>query len=440
MSRRICLSLFVLLSGGAAKAATVPGPQCLSAGPCRVPDSLDMLGGSAPATPVLAVNFGLMLPAAKGGGGYEYVCEEIFGGKIGDRARVGATGRMFVPALDGLYYSDDACTWTRASGAFAGLTVWDISFDPSSPGKIWAVGGSPRALALSTDNGATFIKKLDFDAAIYFIRVVVAPSNPKIVYLTGFRNMFPLIMAVSTDGGETFTMDLEASTGMAMPGQVVELLGVAPDDANTLYFVVTNPDGDEVWKSTSQGHNPVKVLTLGEAGQQYGFSFGENPATLYVGSQVLLESVGKPPAYLYFSHDAGKTWDRHPTGAMGPRFRCLHWVAGKLYACGGDQSNQDSFLLGSSIDEGLTWQPAVTFSQLKGVRSCVADKCAVTTTWLCDTYGVCGGVVRPDGGTVTPPATSKGCAVGGRGGAASLGGAILGLTALALRRRRRPQA
>lgn len=429
MSSRISLALTLLLVDGAARAATVPGPQCLSKGPCKVPDSVDMLGGSAAATPVLAVNFGLMLPAASSSG-YEYVCEEIFGGRIGDRARVGADGRMFVPALDGLYYSDDACTWTRASGVFDGASVWDISFDPSTKGKIWAVGGTPRSLAVSTDNGASFTKKRDFDAGLYFIRVEVAAANPKIIYLTGYRNMFPLILGVSTDGGENFTIDLNASDGVATASQVVDLLGAAPDDANTLYYAVTNPNGDEVWKSTSQGHTPVKILTLGEAGQQYGFSFGQNPATLYVGSQVPLESLGKPPAFLYFSHDAGKTWDRHPTGDKGPRFRCLHWTAGKLYACGGDQSNQDSFLLGASTDEGLTWKPVVTFNQLRGVRQCVADKCSLTTNWLCGTYGVCG----------APPPAKGGCAVGGRAASASSGVLALALGALALRRRRRLRA
>jgi hypothetical protein len=299
MPRRISLALVfaALLLDGAARAAAPGIQQCLSKGPCMVPDSIDMLGGSQPATPILAVNFGLMIPTATPGN-YEYVCEEIFGGRIGERARVSASGRMYIPALDGLYHSDDACTWTRATGGFDGQSVWDISFDPTTPGKIWAVGGRPASVAVSLDNGNSFTIKKTFDSNYYVIRVVVSPSDPRIVYLTGYKSMIPLVLWVSTDGGETFAVDETAATGAALPGQVIDLLGVAPDDANTVYYSVTNPKGDEVWKSTSQGHTPVKVLTLDGAGQRYGFSFGQNAATLYVGSRDPLEEVGRAPAAL----------------------------------------------------------------------------------------------------------------------------------------------
>src|SRR5439155_6979274 len=111
----------------------------------------------------------------------------------------------------------------------------------------------------------TFAVKYTFPPQVLFVRVAVAPSDPKVVYLTGFNgSKAPLVMGVSTDGGATWTLDETASMGFATPSQTVDFLGVSPDDANTVYVMVTSGKGDEIWKSTERGHNFVKVLTLAD--------------------------------------------------------------------------------------------------------------------------------------------------------------------------------
>jgi hypothetical protein len=169
----------------------------------------------------------------------------------------------------------------------------------------------------------------------------------------------------------------------------------------------------------------VKILTLADEGQQFGFTFGARPTDLYVGSRDPLETLGKPPATLYVSHDAGRTWTTSPSTEKGPRFRCLRWGEGKLYACAGDQSNGDSFLLGSSTDDGKNWTKVMGLSDLQGARICVADRCVATASWLCESYGICDGFVRelppappdaapPQGPIVSPGGGGKkGCALGG---------------------------
>jgi hypothetical protein len=226
---------------------------------------------------------------------------------------------------------------------------------------------------------------------------------------------------------------------------VVNLVAVAPDDPSTVYFSATSQTGDEIWKSTAKGKAPVKILTLALEGQQFGFTFGADASTIFVGSLDPLPTDGKPPASIYVSHDAGKTWVEHPSMATGPRYRCLQYRDGKLYACAGDTNNMDTFLVGSSTDEGRTWTPAMTLSELKGVRSCVADKCAATASWLCESYGICGGLnrenppPRPDAGGVVAKGGHKGCAFGSSARPGNVGAGVLlvaGLIAIRFRRRK----
>jgi photosystem II stability/assembly factor-like uncharacterized protein len=420
------LATFVLASALAwsarAQGGAAPGLQCLANGPCLQPDSKDLLrsGGRDFA---MASNFGLLVPAAEGTG-YEYVCEEMYGGRLTDTAKVGPDGRVYVPAYNGIYSSADGCTWTMAGGTVNWQGgVWDIAFDTTGR-RQWALVGDVRSLALSTDGGMTFTATQTFPEALRFFRVTVAPSNPGVVYLTGFSRTAALVFAVSTDGGASFTIDQNASAGMAAVSQRVDLLGVAPDDPQTVYFLVTSPDGDQIWKSTSSGKAPAKILTLGEQGEQFGFTFGANGSTVYLGSRDPLEPLGKPPAYLYFTHDAGQTWDRWPSAADGPRYRCLRFADGKLYACAGDRVFGDTFLLGSSSDEGKTWSPVVRLSDLHGVRRCVAERCVLTTNWLCESYGVCAGA--RDGGIPGPPDAGAGPGTGGATGAGGRKGCALG--------------
>jgi hypothetical protein len=186
MPRRMCLAATVAASllagsGPSQGAGSLPGPQCKANGPCMVPDSLEMLATSA--SPVLASNFGILVPANPGtaGGGYEFVCEEVFGGRVDARTKIAPDGRTYVPALDGVYASGDGCNWTRASGALAGQTVYDLALDPTAPGRLWEIGGDPRVLGLSTDGGATFTATATFPDTLRFFRVFLAPSNPRVM-------------------------------------------------------------------------------------------------------------------------------------------------------------------------------------------------------------------------------------------------------------------
>jgi hypothetical protein len=408
--RRVALTACVLFGAFSAPAAQAD-VYCRSSGQCRQPDSLTVLLRPGATEAILDANFGLVYQSPQGG--WRYTCDDIFGGRIPYRTQIARDGRVFVPAMDGLWIGGDGCGWTRSTGALANYAVYDVSFDLATPARVWIVGSDPRTVALSTDGGMTFTAKQSFPERLLFIRVAVAPSDPKFVYLAGFNGTkAPLVMALSTDGGETWTVDENAWMGVATSNQIVDFLGVSPDDPQTVYVMVTSGKGDEIWKSTDKGHGLVKVLTLADEEEwpRGGFAFGANGQTLYVAGYDPLNTGTKPPGSLYVSHDAGKTWERRPAPGSGPRYRCIGYRDGQLYACGGDQLVGDQFFLGVSPDEGKSWRPLVRLADVKGPNECVAGKCSGTVDFLLPFRAGPDGGAPPDAAAPLPKPAKSGCA------------------------------
>jgi uncharacterized protein (TIGR03382 family) len=448
LSRRVALTAFAFF--GVLRAPVAHAQVfCRSIAQCKQPDSMTVLLRPQTNEVILDANFGLVYQSPQGG--WLYTCDDIFGERIQYRAQITADGRVFVPAIDGLYVGSQGCGFDRLAKEFIGETVHDISFDPTnsvgSPDRIWALSGDPRKISLSTDGGKTFVLKRTFPEHLRFLRVQVAPSDPRVIYLAGFNGtQMPLVLAVSNDGGETWTTNETASEGVATRSQLVEFLGVAPDDPQTMFVLVTSGQGDEVWRSRQQGRGLVKVLTQADQEQwpRGGFSFGATGKTLYLAGFDPLNTDTRPPASLYISRDGGDTWERRTSGGLGPRYRCIAHRGGMLYACGGDSLSGDQFLLGVSADEGQTWSPVVRTSDVRGPNECIGDRCAGTVDFLrsfADGGMPIVGLPEPPSGLPEPPRPpppvkpSSGCSHGGS--APPLLPAALAIALTALRRRRR---
>src|SRR4051794_25231468 len=173
LSRRVALTACVLAATGVSP-ASAREIYCRSIGQCRSPDSMSVLLRPGSDEVILDANFGTVYRSANGS--WQYTCDDIFPGRIPYRTQIARDGRVFVPTMRGLFVGNDGCGFHQSTGAFADKSAYDVSFDPQDPMRIWAVGSDPRVVALSTDGGQTFVPNHTFAPALQFIRVAVAPS------------------------------------------------------------------------------------------------------------------------------------------------------------------------------------------------------------------------------------------------------------------------
>jgi hypothetical protein len=377
----------------------------LQEGPCRTPEPSRYFPappGSPPELfPVVVANFGLLVPAPAGDS-WQFVCDDRYGVAPPDRVWRDPGGRLFAGGRIGLLASDDGCDWQAARGELDGVAVVDVAFDPQTTGRMWALGLSPPALYRSLDGGGTFSRQRIFPDTFVYPRLLSAPSDGRRLYVVAATRGASTTLETTADGGETWS-SLELTAGIAPPlRNPLGPIAVTPDDPATLYFVLPDPEGDEIWKSGDGGRSVARVLVLRDGELLAGFAFGATAATLFVAGSAPIRLEDRPPARLYVSRDGAGTWDEPiASGAGGPFYRCLAFAGGLLAACGAGESGGDRFLIGVSSDEGRNWSPLVRLGDLAGARACARSQCIATEEWLCDTYRRCSG--RPDASAELPP-------------------------------------
>jgi MYXO-CTERM domain-containing protein len=428
------------------------GPGQLAPGPCQLPEPARFLPATGSAPAAVAANFGLLLPAA--GGAWQFVCDDGYGAAPPDHLWRAPGGGFLVAGARGLLRSDDGCEWSPVEGEPSDRKIEDVLVEPGASGRVWALGAEPGAVYLSTDGGRRFVTQGQIAPALAGAHLRAAPAEPTRLYVTAGLAERPPGAWISRDAGRTWTAQPPATT---LPGPLA-VLAFAPDDADTVYFKVTEPEGDELWKSADGGRTLARVLKLSDFELMAGLAFGPAPAgqagpTLYVAGRAPIVIDGVPPGRLYLSRDGGGTWQPPVHApALGPAYRCLEFSAGKLFACGGGEAAGESFLVGVSGDEGRSWTPLVRLADVHGPRACVRDRCQRTELWLCESYGQCtasdGGAAPTDAAdaaadVIADASSEPGAVAGGEGGCGCAVGSrtpsvsmwVLALLALLMRRR-----
>jgi hypothetical protein len=358
----------------------------------------------------LLLNFGLAWPGA-GGSKFELLCEEAYTSKSPDHALLLDSGAILIPTLNGLRRTTlgDGCAFSYVEGIPRIAIVVQIVAERKSPNRIWALTTSAeprRSIYLSQDGGLNFSLVHTFAPGVVFWNLAVSDSDPVRVLVSGSGAVGPLALATSMDGGQTFAL-VDPLPAFADALQGATMLGISPDDPDTVFFSRATPTGpEELWRSRDGGLTAQKLLALEEGEIVSGFTFGASAQALFVAGYRLLQTEGVPPAHLFVSKDGGDSW-RPPiaSSTAGPRLRCLQYRRGTLWGCGGEASEGDAFLLGRSMDEGLTWAPVADVSKLSPLKACVASLCPATEDWLCSSYGLCAAKPSP------PPKSGSGCSV-----------------------------
>jgi hypothetical protein len=387
------------------------------------PDSENILTpADRPQEIVLVTNFGL-LSSADGGQTWLWSCEQE-GNALGILYQLTPLprDRLLALANQGLVISDDrSCGWQVVGGALAGQAITDVFVDPVGGARVMAVGVLNQAYTVfqSTDAGTTFAPLYQAPPGHTVNGVEFARSDPNVVYVALRTSEGALVLGRSDDGGVSFALrDVSADLG---PG-VLRIIAIDPEDPDRVLFRFLGANDQSIGLTVDGGLTLTKPLTVN--GNFTSFTRLAN-GTLLVSGMVDFSTV---PG-LYRSRDRGATFEAIPDP---PAIRALSQRAGTVYAA--TNNFGDGYALGTSVDEGTTWQPMMSYADVDAINPCLKAQCQATcdlevqlSLWPAE---VCSADPPP------PSSTTGCCDVAGSGGAASGLPALL-LLVLAARRRRR---
>jgi photosystem II stability/assembly factor-like uncharacterized protein len=191
--------------------------------------------------------------------------------------------------------TDGGATWqAKTNGGFdLALEVSSFQFDPSHPATVYAA--STQGLLQSTDGGETW----DFfgDAGIPLFVLAIDPTSPSVIYAgddTGFG------ILKSTDGGNHWIQmnnSLPNNSGAGGSGwPLVICLAVDPANHSTIYAgtygngLFQSKDGAATWAPVNSGMRDAYIAAL---------SFVGNPSAIFAGT------LG---GGIYQSSDGAQTW------------------------------------------------------------------------------------------------------------------------------------
>lgn len=320
---------------------------------------------------------------------------------------------------------DDACTWPPSGGVITDKPVADFFPDPTDATLVLAVviDVSGYYVVASHDGGKTFVDPPIYTSTGLITGVELARSTPGVIYVTSISSTGNVAtLARSDDHGAHWTPHT-----MTVPaGTEPLIMGIDPDDANTVYLRVTNGGlYDSVVITTDGGQTFDTPLVI--TGQFSAF-LRASDGSLYLGELAGRLHVRAPGATAF-------------TSGPGPHFRCLGQRSGtsRVFACG--DMGLDGFSVGYSDDSGQTFHRMMSFVDLLGPLTCAPVATACVDHWE-RIQGVLGiGPVpdagpggggpdagpSPDAGPPPPPATGSqksGCS-SAEGNAASILGLLV---------------
>ncbi|MCA9604653.1 MAG: hypothetical protein KC619_03600 [Myxococcales bacterium] len=316
-----------------------------------------------------------------GGASWRWICAAATGA---DPTRedppivVTPDGSILVGTFAGLARStSDHCAFDRPE-ALDDHFVIDIAQEASAPGTIWAIstsGAEPDELFRSDDQGRTFARVGAPVDDVLLERVLVAPSDPMRVYLSGAIPIMTIAydggapdggptmterrgyLLRSTDRGETFE---RIEVPLVEEERNVHLLAIDPTDPDRLLVRMTRRTVDV---------RPERVLLTEDAGDSWtevasgqqisGAVFSADGSRAWITARVI--------DGLFRSDDGGRSFSQIQRMSMP----CIGRRGDELFTCV-DQLT-DGFALGRSTDGGDTLEPILHFEDIYEMVAC--DEC-----------------------------------------------------------------
>jgi hypothetical protein len=392
-------------------ALIVVGAPAYALGNGAFPDSQSiMTPADRPRQILLVTNFGVVL-SADAGATWLWSCETD-GNAFGMLYQLAPLprDRLFTVANQRLAFSDDGtCSWDTGGGALDGQAVTDAFVDPTNGDRVLAVGlssASRYSVYESTAGGTSFGPALytaPVNAAINSVEI--ARSDPMTIYIAMTSPTTAPLLARSRDGGAHFDVhDLSVSLGRGL----LRIIAVDPDDPDRVLMRFYGANDQALALTTDGGITASKPVVI----NGNFTSFVRLPSgTMLVGALVEFSTVKG----LFRSRDAGATFEPLP---RPPAIRALSHRDGIVYAATDNFS--DGYALGTSADEGESWQGLLSYDQVRAIIPCLKSRCQAT----CQTeVGL--GVWPVEVCSADPPATTG--AAGGAGSMAGSGGGLGGM-------------
>lgn len=415
----------------------------------------------------LQVTFG-MLESHDAGATWRWVCEDAinYAGNYDPDYTVSSTGALFATTFDGLQVRRDGCVF--GSTELSNKLVTAITSNPLGTKLYAAVGdatNNDHNVYISTDDGLHWAPSSTGlgGAEVWWSSIEVAPSNPNIIYLSGYT--FPTVgtradtFYKSVNGGMSWTPIATTPFAMTNNSEIV-VQSISPDDPNFAIVSVTFPTsssmvGNAIWRTTTGGASWTQVKSFADyVGGAAIRKYAGGAAQAATKAEVV---IGTRSQGTWDSTDGGQTFTeltKPPPDGNAIETRCLVEHNGVLWACG-NQLPPDSMALGKS-PTASNWSVVLNFKDIAGTTQCAAgtkeeDVCNLTR-WCglrtqlgitpnptnCQSVGADGapmdGVPMDGNGPHTPP---KGCcdAGGSPAGAALL--SLIGAAAFLRPRRSR---
>ena len=307
---------------------------------------------SDPAHLVLRSNFGLLVTHDHGQS-WDSVCEAGLGYQNLEPAiAVLANGTTIAALPNGIAHGPTECTFGLAAGVSA--YVADVARAP----------GGAVAVSVAIDEGVSQVwRSLDggqawrpWGAELSGLNATTLDiaGDDGTLYVSGVAQTGTVkgVLARSADGGKTWTRsDVPGANKLSAP----YIAAIAADDADTLYLRLSGSPGKLLVTHDAGGHWSA---VLDFSGPLDGFAL--SPDGRYALASGRLDGVWR-----------ASTSDLAFARVSCSKLRCLSWTSAGLFACADEF--QAGFLVGESMDSGVSFEPRLHLSCIRGPLACNSD-------------------------------------------------------------------